>query len=145
MDRTRRIVALARAYGQVSRWSGCPATTFGLHTNLRYKIPATRDAELVSVSRPPGSTVPTIAFTPHLRKHLRCADGPFAGETVRSVLESAFAEIPGLRGYLLDDRGRLRQHVAIFVGGRMIQDRVTQQDPVAPETEIFVFQALSGG
>ena len=89
--------------------------------------------------------MPTIAFTPHLQKHLRCADGRFAGETVRSALESAFAEIPGLRGYLLDDRGRLRQHVAIFVGGRMIQDRVTQQDPVAPETEIFVFQALSGG
>lgn len=35
--------------------------------------------------------------------------------------------------------------MAIFVGGRMIQDRVTQKDPVAPETEIFVFQALSGG
>jgi molybdopterin synthase sulfur carrier subunit len=89
--------------------------------------------------------VPTIAFTPHLRKHLRCADGPFDGGTVRDVLESAFVEIPGLRGYLLDDRGRLRQHVAIFVGGRMIEDRITQQDPVAPESEIFVFQALSGG
>ena len=89
--------------------------------------------------------MPSIAYTPHLRKHLDCADGSFTGATVREVLESAFLEIPRLRGYLLDDRGRLRQHVAIFVGGRMIQDRVTQQDPVAPETEIFVFQALSGG
>lgn len=89
--------------------------------------------------------MPTLVFTPHLRKHLHCADGPFAGETVRDVLESAFVEIPRLKGYLLDDQGKLRQHVAIFVGGRMIRDRVTQQDPVAPDAEIFVFQALSGG
>ncbi len=89
--------------------------------------------------------MPNISFTPHLRKHLDCVDGPFEGATVREALESAFTAIPRLRGYLLDDRGRLRQHVAIFVAGQMIQDRVTQQDPVDPETEIFVFQALSGG
>jgi len=64
---------------------------------------------------------------------------------VKEVLEKAFEATPALKGYLLDDQGRLRQHVAIFVGGRMIHDRLTQQDGVSPETEVFVFQALSGG
>lgn len=89
--------------------------------------------------------MPRLAFTPHLRRHVECTDGTYPGTTVREVLESAFQSHPRLRGYLLDDQGRLRQHVAIFISGDMIRDRVTQQDVVSPETEIFVFQALSGG
>ena len=49
------------------------------------------------------------------------------------------------RGYVLDDQGALRRHVAIYVNGRPIGDRVRLTDPVAADDEIYVFQALSGG
>ena len=56
-----------------------------------------------------------------------------------------FASRPGLRGYVLDDQGRVRRHVAIYLNGQPIVDRVRLSDPVAPHDEIYVFQALTGG
>jgi sulfur-carrier protein len=67
------------------------------------------------------------------------------GATVREVLDKAFASSPELRSYLLDDQGRVRRHVAIFVNGETIGDRAGLSDPVAPDAEVFVMQALSGG
>jgi sulfur-carrier protein len=52
---------------------------------------------------------------------------------------------PRLRGYVLDDQGALRRHVAIYVNGRPISDRARLTDAVAQDDEIYVFQALSGG
>ncbi len=52
---------------------------------------------------------------------------------------------PRLRGYLLDEHGRVRPHVTVFVGDRPLVDRVTLTDEVGPDSEIFVLQALSGG
>ena len=56
-----------------------------------------------------------------------------------------FASAPRLRGYVLDDQGALRRHVAIYVNGRSISDRARLTDVVAQDDEIYVFQALSGG
>ena len=56
-----------------------------------------------------------------------------------------FASEPRLGGYVLDDQGALRRHVAVYVNGRPISDRARLADAVAPDDEIYVFQALSGG
>jgi hypothetical protein len=50
-----------------------------------------------------------------------------------------------LRGYVLDDQGALRRHVAVYVNGLPARDRVGLSDPVGPRDEIHVFQALTGG
>jgi molybdopterin converting factor small subunit len=89
--------------------------------------------------------MPRIAFTPNLRRHLDCPATEAAGETVRAALEQVFAVNPRLRGYLLDEHGRLRRHVSIFVNAEPVRDRLALADRIAPEDEIFVFQALSGG
>lgn len=89
--------------------------------------------------------MPRVSFTPHLRRHLDCPDVRVEGETVRTVLEGVFANHPKLRGYVVDDQGALRQHVAIFVDNRPISDRAGLRDKVRPDAEIFVMQALSGG
>jgi hypothetical protein len=52
---------------------------------------------------------------------------------------------PALRSYLLDDQERLRQHVSVFIDGELIVDRERLTDAVAPASEIYVVQALSGG
>lgn len=89
--------------------------------------------------------MPQVVFTPNLQRHLSCPPRAVAGETVAATLQAVFADHPGLRGYVLDDQGRLRQHVAIFVDGRRINDRAHLSDPVRPESEVLVMQALSGG
>ena len=89
--------------------------------------------------------MPTVAFTPNLQRHLDCPEVLVAADTVAAALEAVFRDHPQLRGYVLDEQGRLRQHVAVFVGGEVIRDRVRLSDTVAANQDIFVMQALSGG
>ena len=86
-----------------------------------------------------------VHFTSWLRELV--PDGPLAadGTTVGAALDAVFAERPQVRGYVLDDRGRLRKHVCIFVdGARLTNDKALAQS-IGPQTTLHVMQALSGG
>jgi len=87
----------------------------------------------------------TLSFTPNLRRHVETPDAFAEGATVRLVLDRYFAANPVVRGYVLDDQGALRKHVAIFLNHELIRDRVGLTDPVQEGDNIFVVQALSGG
>lgn len=89
--------------------------------------------------------MPRISFTPNLERHIHAPRVEAAGHTVREALDAVFADNPALRGYVLDEQGRLRQHVAIFLNGEMVQDRLHLSDEVTATDEVFVMQALSGG
>jgi molybdopterin converting factor small subunit len=86
-----------------------------------------------------------VAFTANLQRHLACPVQTAAGTTVCAVLDQVFAAHPRLRSYILDDQGRARRHVAIYVNGGRIADRDHLSDAVNDDDEVFVFQALSGG
>jgi hypothetical protein len=86
-----------------------------------------------------------VTFTANLRRHREARAAEAAGGTVREVLDRVFADDPLLRSYILDEHGRLRRHVNVFVGGQMIADRLALSDQVKPQDEIYVLQALSGG
>jgi hypothetical protein len=55
-----------------------------------------------------------VDFTPNLARHLTCVTVQVPGGTLRTVLEHTCGINPKLRGYLLDDQGRLRRHVTVF-------------------------------
>lgn len=86
-----------------------------------------------------------MRFTKNLERHVACPSGEHAGGTVREVLDAYFAAHPGVRGYVLDERGVLRKHMNVFVDGEQLADRRHLSDAVAPGTQIYVMQALSGG
>lgn len=77
------------------------------------------------------------------------ADGEVAlrvpGGTVGEVLEGVFAQHPGLRGYVLDERGAVRRHVALFVDGDALQPKSNLAKDLGEAAELYVMQALSGG
>lgn len=89
--------------------------------------------------------MPQIQFTPHLKRHLACESLDVPGATVAEVLEGACEKIAGLRGYVLDDVGRVRQHVMIFVDDMPLADRIKLSDRTGPASCVYVMQALSGG
>ena len=89
--------------------------------------------------------MPRITFTPHLQRFIDAPPQQVAATTVASALAQVFAANPRLRGYVLDERGAVRQHVTIFVDDSPICDRVALTDAVDEQSEIFVLQALSGG
>ena len=64
-------------------------------------------------------------------------DGATAGE----VLERLQERHPDLRGWVLDEQGRLRQHVHVFIN----EDQGSLASSVGPEDRIHVIQAISGG
>jgi molybdopterin converting factor small subunit len=86
-----------------------------------------------------------VVFTANLQRHVPCPPCQVTGRTAREALEQAFALYPKLRGYVLDEHGRLRKHMAVFVNGRASADRTGLGDPVGEADEVVVMQALSGG
>lgn len=89
--------------------------------------------------------MPRVVFTANLQRHVPCPATEVAGATVRAALDAVFAANPRLRGYVVDEQGRLRRHIVVFVDGQLIRDRLTLGDAVAAGSEVAVMQALSGG
>lgn len=93
--------------------------------------------------------MPTLTFARPIARWLPGHDGELAIEapasTVRALLDAAFADHPRLRGYVLDERGTVRHHVAVFVDGVSITDKRDLDVPLDPRASVFVMQALSGG
>jgi molybdopterin converting factor small subunit/photosystem II stability/assembly factor-like uncharacterized protein len=82
----------------------------------------------------------------HLRAPLRDRAGGqgtvrLRGETVGEVIESLEREYPDLEGWVLDERGDIRRHVNVFVNG----ERVTEATAAAPDDDIHIIHAISGG
>ena len=86
-----------------------------------------------------------VHFTSWLRELV--PDGPLEarGGTVGEVLGAVFAERPQVRGYVLDERGRLRKHVCVFVDGTRLAHAAALGQAIAPVATLHVMQALSGG
>jgi hypothetical protein len=89
--------------------------------------------------------MPKVVFTTQLQRHIPSPTCEVGGETVRAALDAVFIEHAALRGYVLDDQGHLRKHVAIFIDGARVHDREQLTDAVQAESEIYVLQALTGG
>lgn len=89
--------------------------------------------------------MPTVMFTQHLRDVAPAAPMTSGATTVRAALHDVFAAFPRLRGYILDDQGALRHHVAVFVDGELLPRGDRLERSVAAESEIHVMKALSGG
>jgi len=89
--------------------------------------------------------MPTIQFTPQLRRFIAASEVASKATTLRAALDDAFAPNPLLRGYVLDDQGALRPNVVVFVDGVRCHERVRLDQPLEPASAVYVLQALSGG
>jgi sulfur carrier protein ThiS len=90
--------------------------------------------------------MPVVAFTRHLQRFFPdLEEGEVPGATVRELLDELERRHRGFRSYVVDETGRLRKHVVIFVGEEPISDREHLSDAVAPGDRVSILQALSGG
>lgn len=67
---------------------------------------------------------------------------PQMAPTLADVLEALESAHPGIRFRMVDEAGRVRPHVQVFVGGAIQRDPAA---PVPPGAEVFIVGALSGG
>ena len=68
-----------------------------------------------------------------------------AGATVGGVLVALGQAHPGVGQRVLDDRGRLRRHVNVFVNGESIRYLNGVDTPVGDGDELWILPAVSGG
>ena len=86
-----------------------------------------------------------VSFTANLQRHLSCPPARVRSGTVREALDGVFADNPRLRSYLVDEHGRLRRHVNVYINDQAVTDRIGLSDAVEADDDVYVFQALSGG
>jgi molybdopterin converting factor small subunit len=63
------------------------------------------------------------------------------GETVGAVLRELERRHPPIAGWILDEQGRVRSHVNVFVNG----ERTREDFAVAPADVLQVLPSISGG
>ena len=86
-----------------------------------------------------------ISFTSNIQRHVTAPQLDVEAPTVGEALERYFESHPGVRAYVLDNQGAVRHHMLVLLDGIAIADRIRLSDPLHPGSEIFIFQALSGG
>ena len=89
--------------------------------------------------------MPRIAFTTHLEALGPVDPTPYVARTVGELLKAVAADYPRVTGYVLDDQGRVRKHIAIFVDDAMQPRETALAVPLGDDSEVYVMQALSGG
>jgi molybdopterin synthase sulfur carrier subunit len=65
-----------------------------------------------------------------------------SGATLGEVMDDLERQFPGLAFRVIDEQGRVRRHMKVFVGESTAADRAT---PVSAGSELYVVGALSGG
>jgi molybdopterin synthase sulfur carrier subunit len=89
--------------------------------------------------------MPKVVFTRNLERHVPCPPTEVEASSVKEALDKVFAANEPLKSYVVDDQGRLRKHMVVFVDSELIHDREGMSDEVRSDSEIYVMQALSGG
>jgi sulfur-carrier protein len=87
----------------------------------------------------------SVRFTRNIQRHVECPTVDVPGATLGEVLNAYFATNERARGYVLEDDGRLRKHMAVFIDGQQIEDRDKLSDLVSSDAVVDVVQSLSGG
>ena len=90
--------------------------------------------------------MPQVSFTSALKRFFPDLEPQeVSAGNVAELLGVLDARFPGLRNYLVDERGRLRKHVNIYIGEDLVEDREALTDAVKDGDRVLIFQALSGG
>lgn len=103
--------------------------------------------------RSPGSASPpaqrahdhnlTIFIPQQLRSYTSGATTATAnGNTVAQALTDLDTRFPGIRFRVIDEQGRIREHMRIFVDGERVREIAVA---VSAKGEVHIFGALSGG
>ncbi|MGA0601355.1 MoaD/ThiS family protein [Caulobacter sp. KR2-114] len=65
-----------------------------------------------------------------------------SGATVGAVLDDLDRRFPGLKFRVVDEQDRVRRHMRLFIGQAETRSIA---HPLAPDDELLIFGALSGG
>jgi molybdopterin converting factor small subunit len=65
--------------------------------------------------------------------------------TLREALDELWKECPGIRDRVVNEEGRIREHINVFVGSENVRDTGEFATAVKDGAEISILPAVSGG
>ncbi|MBI5259165.1 MAG: MoaD/ThiS family protein [Burkholderiales bacterium] len=77
-----------------------------------------------------------------LRSYTRVSRVQAHGATLAALLADLDRQFPGIRFRMVDEQGRLRPHMRVFVAGQAVHDLAWA---LQPDQDVAIVQALSGG
>ena len=77
-----------------------------------------------------------------LRSYTQVSRVEAVGTMLGAVLADLDRQFPGIRFRMVDEQGRLRPHMRVFVNGQALHDLAL---PLQPGCDVSIVQALSGG
>lgn len=83
----------------------------------------------------------TVVLHGPLRGLAGGAEHELEGDTVIGLLRALETAQPALRGWIVDERGRIRRHINVFVGS----ERGEETTVVRPAERVEVLPAITGG
>lgn len=67
------------------------------------------------------------------------------GDTVQAVLSDLEAKYPGIRARIVDDSGKIRRFVNVYVGDEDVRFAQGLDTPTASGTQVSIIPAVAGG
>jgi molybdopterin converting factor small subunit len=87
-----------------------------------------------------------VRFPPHLRRFIELpAETSAEGATIAALFDDLENQFPGVGNYLLHENGKLRQHVNLFLDGKLLVGQELSEVATVDLDELVIMQALSGG
>ena len=87
-----------------------------------------------------------VKFTANLKRFFSDLEAfDLRASSVSEALDIIDAKHPGIKDYIVDEQGKLRQHVNIFIDNQSVKDKINLRDKLSPGDEVHFIQALSGG
>jgi molybdopterin synthase sulfur carrier subunit len=77
-----------------------------------------------------------------LRSYTQSGRADAQGETLAALLDDLERQYPGIRFRMVDEQGRIRRHIRIFINGTQEHNLAR---PLGAADEVIIAQALSGG
>jgi hypothetical protein len=89
-----------------------------------------------------GAALMKVRIPTPLLSYTKQKDVSAQGTTLAEVLVDLDRQFPGLRLRVVDEQGRMRRHMRVFVNGDQVLE---PSHPVGPNDLVQLVQALSGG
>lgn len=86
-----------------------------------------------------------LVFTENLKRHIDCPPMEVKALTLEDALQALVQNNPKLANYVLDEQGNVRKHILISINNEFVKERSDFSREIDNDTEIYIFQALSGG
>ena len=88
----------------------------------------------------------SVKFTPVLKRFFpNLKTERLEADTVGNLITEIDRKYPGIKNYMVDESGHLREHVQVYIGEEPINKDNQLQEKLSSDDKVLIYQAISGG